>query len=298
MLKIRHESILREDMTTITTPLRYPGGKARALGKILPLIPKGFSEYREPFLGGGSVFIAFKQRNPNLLCRINDLNRDVYCFWSTLKESPNELIDAITQIKKSCKDGKSLHSKLACSETSGVFGRALRFYILNRITYSGTVDSGGYSAEAFEKRFTLSKIGALKTLAKLLGDVKITNEGYEHLLSLKGKNVFVFLDPPYWKQRKSPLYGKKGDLNKFFDHKQFAENVRKCKHTWLITCDDSDTIRDLFCFAHIYPWKMKYNGMHKKKAVEGKELFITNYERAKFQIKLTKLEDHTNYAKK
>lgn len=261
-------------MTVITTPLRYPGGKARALGKILPLIPKGFSEYREPFLGGGSVFIAFKQQNPDALCRINDLNRDVYCFWSALKENPGELIDAITQVKKTCKDGKNLYAKLARAKTDGVFGRALRFYVLNRITYSGTVDSGGYSSEAFEKRFTLSKIEMLRPLANLLRNVEITNESYESLLSKEGKNVFIFLDPPYWKARKSKLYGKNGDLSRIFRHKEFAENVKKCKHKWLMTCDDSILMRELFTsFANLQPWEMYYGMNHKQR--KGKELFIT-----------------------
>jgi DNA adenine methylase len=261
-------------MTIITTPLRYPGGKARALGKILPLIPKGFSEYREPFVGGGSVFIAFKQQNPDVVCRINDLNRDVYCFWSALKENPSELIDSITQVKKACKDGKSLYAKLARAKTDGVLGRALRFYILNRITYSGTVDSGGYSSEAFEKRFTLSKIETLRPLANLLKNVEITNESYESLLSKEGKNVFIFMDPPYWKARKSKLYGKNGDLSKIFKHREFAENVKKCEHKWLITCDDSILIRELFTsFADVQPWEMQYGMNHKQ--IKGKELFIT-----------------------
>lgn len=284
MLKNGQKAILRNDMTIITSPLRYPGGKARALRKILPLIPKGFSEYREPFLGGGSVFIAFKQQNPDTVCRINDLNRDVYCFWSTMKNNPNELTDAITHIRKSCKDGKSLYAKLARAKTSGVFARGLRFYILNRITYSGTVDSGGYSSESFEKRFTTSKIETLRPLANLLKNVEITNETYECLLFKKGKNVFVFLDPPYWKARKSQLYGKNGDLNKFFDHKKFAESVRKCEHKWLITCDDSILIKNLFSFAHIYRWEMRY-GMNKKQ-IKGKELFITNCEPQHIQMKL------------
>lgn len=285
MLKNRQKAILRNDMTIITSPLRYPGGKAKALRKILPLIPEGFSEYREPFLGGGSVFIAFKQQNPNTLCRINDLNRDVYCFWRAMKENPNELIDAITQIKKVSRDGKSLHVKLARAKTSGVFGRGLRFYILNRITYSGTVDSGGYSSEAFEKRFTLSKIEKLRPLANLLRKVEITNESYESLLSKKGKNVFIFLDPPYWKSRNSRLYGRNGNLSRIFDHRQFAENVKKCEHKWLITCDDSTLIRELFSFACIYPWEMRY-GMNKKQ-IKGKELFITNCEPQHVQMKLT-----------
>lgn len=266
-------------MTVVTSPLRYPGGKARALKTILPLIPTDCSEYREPFLGGASVFIAFKQENPNVVCKINDLNTDVYCFWKTLKEKPSNLVGAIRRIKKDCTDGANLYSKLANSNPSGIFGRALRFYILNRITYSGTVDSGGYSAESFEKRFTSSKIEALSTLSNLLKNVKITNESYEQTLFEKGEGVFIFLDPPYWTARNFPLYGKNGNLNKFFDHEQFAENVKKCKHKWLITCDDSDLMRSLFSFAsYVYPWKMKYNGMHKKKAIEGKELVITNYE--------------------
>jgi len=248
----------------------------------MPLIPKGFSEYREPFLGGGSVFIAFKQQNPNVLCRINDLNRDIYSFWKAMKKNPDELIDAITQIKKVCKNGRSLYAKLARAKTRGVFGRALRFYILNRITFSGTVDSGGYSSEAFEKRFTLSKIEALRPFASLLKNVKITNESYESLLSKKGKNVFIFLDPPYWKTRNSRLYGKNGNLSKIFKHKEFAENVRKCKHKWLITSDDSSLMRELFTpFAKVVkPWEMRYGMNHKQ--IKGKELFITNCEPQQF----------------
>jgi DNA adenine methylase len=189
------------------------------------------------------------------------------------------LIDSITQIRKIWKDGRNLYSRLASSRPSGVFGRALRFYILNRITYSGIADSGGYSAESFERRFTKSKIDALLFLSKLLNNVEITDESYERLLLKKGKDVFIFLDPPYWKARSFSLYGKNGLMNRFFDHRKFAENVRKCKHKWLITCDDAPEMRDLFSFApHIYSWKMMYSGLHKKKAIQGKELFITNYE--------------------
>jgi len=266
-------------MTIVTSPLRYPGGKSKALKKILPLIPNGFSEYREPFLGGGSVFVTLKQQNPELLCRISDLNRDVSSFWITLKEHPETLIKAIKEIKNITKDGRSLHTKLAKAKPKGIFGRALRFYVLNRITYSGTVDSGGYSSESFHKRFTHSRIESLQSLASILTNVKITNESYEQLLFENGKDVFIFLDPPYWKPRKSPLYGKRGNLNKFFDHKQFAKKIKKCKHKWLITCDDSDLIRRLFSSPDIYmyPWEMLYNGLNKKKAITGKELFITNY---------------------
>jgi len=217
-------------MAIVKSPLRYPGGKTKAIKKILPFIPSTFSEYREPFVGGGSVFLTVKHNNPDAICKLNDLNSDVYCFWIALKENPDYLISAISTIKSSFEDGRALHLRLKKSQPSGIFGRALRYYLLNRITYSGTVDSGGYSRESFEKRFTLSKINCLHALADLLRNVTITNESYEELLFRPGKDVFIFLDPPYWSARKSPLYGKRGDLNKFFDHKTFAEKMRKCAH--------------------------------------------------------------------
>jgi len=48
----------------IKSPLRYPGGKSKAIKQISKLIPS-FDEFREPFIGGGSVFIYLKQRYPD-----------------------------------------------------------------------------------------------------------------------------------------------------------------------------------------------------------------------------------------
>ena len=44
-------------MKSLKTPLRYPGGKSRAVTKMEQYFPdlREYIEYREPFLGGGSV---------------------------------------------------------------------------------------------------------------------------------------------------------------------------------------------------------------------------------------------------
>ena len=41
----------------LKTPLRYPGGKSRAVKKMAHYFPdfNDYKEFREPFLGGGSV---------------------------------------------------------------------------------------------------------------------------------------------------------------------------------------------------------------------------------------------------
>ena len=63
----------KKTMPRIRSPLRYPGGKTRAIKMINPLIPS-YREFREPFVGGGSVFIDSLQENPSARYWINELN--------------------------------------------------------------------------------------------------------------------------------------------------------------------------------------------------------------------------------
>ena len=62
------------------TPLRYPGGKSRALSKLFQFVPdlSKYTEYREPFLGGGSVALEVTKRYPHLKIWVNDLYEPLY----------------------------------------------------------------------------------------------------------------------------------------------------------------------------------------------------------------------------
>lgn len=263
-------------------PLRYPGGKSKALDQILPHIPLNIGEYREPFVGGGSVFLAVKQLFGNRIKRywINDLNFDLCCFWSYAKTEIKSLADEVERIKQKYTDGRELFNYFTREELKlSDFERAVRFFVLNRITFSGTVDSGGYSQQAFERRFTDSSIDRLRNLSVYLSSVHITNGNYENLLFQDGENVFIFLDPPYLSATRSKLYGLKGNLHTAFDHQRFARNMRKCPHKWLITYDDCQEIRELFSFANITEWTLQYgmNNYKQKCAARGQELLIQNY---------------------
>ena len=267
----------------IKSPLRYPGGKSRAIKSIAECLPKKFSEFREPFVGGGSVFIYLKQKFPHLQIAINDLNPELYLFWHFVKSDLSKLVSEVWQIKKTSQDGKLLFAKLAHVDVNTLsdLERAVRFFVLNRITFSGTIESGGFSLESFHKRFTNSSIDRLEKLEHILTqDVKITNLDYSHLINEPGKDVFIFLDPPYVKAEKSKLYGKKGDLHIGFDHQRLAEILKQCPHNWLITYDDCPEIRENFQWANIIEWELQYgmNNYKQKKAEKGKELFISNYE--------------------
>ena len=263
----------------IKSPLRYPGGKSKALAQIMPLIPH-FEEFREPFVGGGSVFLALKQQFPDKAFWINDLYFELYMFWEYAQKNLSSLVEQVKTWKKTFHDGKTLYRFLLDNrdDFEGL-NIASAFFVFNRITFSGTTEAGGYSEQAFQKRFTPSSIERLEQLEEVLDDIKITCEDYQSVIEKPGDNVFIFLDPPYYSTSKSALYGKSGKLHKGFDHERLAETLKNSPHQWLITYDNSDYIKELYHFANIKEWNLTY-GMRNQtehSTQKGTEFFISNF---------------------
>lgn len=263
----------------IKSPLRYPGGKSRAIKFITPLIPD-FGEFREPFIGGGSLFIYLKQKYFNKKYWINDIYKNLFHFWQQTQQNSTELINKIQNFKNSTFSGKELYQYLSHNiENFDEINKASAFFVFNRITFSGTTESGGFSNSAFEKRFTQSSIERVKLLASILSNTKITNMDYQQVVEQEGENVFIFLDPPYYSATSSALYGKNGNLHKNFNHERFASILKNNKHKWLITYDNSNYIKKLFSFANIKEWNLTYGmrNVNKNSDQNGKELLISNY---------------------
>ncbi len=264
----------------IKSPLRYPGGKSRAVDRIAAMIPP-FDEFREPFVGGGSLFIHTRQRFPDKRYWINDLYEELYLFWRESRDGLSGMVDFVRNLYDRFTDGKELYAYLNENfDNYTESERAAAFFVYNRITFSGTTLSGGYSNQAFDKRFTLSSIERLAQLDEVMRGVVVTNDDYAKVVNADGDNVFIFLDPPYYSAEKSALYGRKGNLHKGFDHRRFAETMRQCSHRWLITYDDCEYIRELFDFAHIYSWEQSYGmkNVAEQPSQNGQELFICNYD--------------------
>lgn len=273
----------------IKSPLRYPGGKSKVVKYIVEHIKKDFEEFREPFVGGGSVFFYLKQKYPEKKFWINDIYENLFLFYKMMRDYPEEVIKKVLDFKRNFNDGKKLYEFLILNEEKfNEIEKAASFFVLNRITFSGTTLSGGYSKQAFEKRFTDSSIERLKKIIPLLKNVNITNYDYTNLLFYKGENVFIFLDPPYYKAQKSALYGKNGNLHKGFDYVRLAKSLENTSHYWLMTIDNSDYIKELFSFAYIKEWNITYGMRNIGKNVNQKEteLFISNYNLNKIEKNL------------
>ena len=89
-------------MTSLKTALRYPGGKSRAISKISQFFPdlSKYQEYREPFLGGGSVALFVTQQYPDINIWVNDLYEPLANFWKQLRDNGDEIKKYLTNIKQ------------------------------------------------------------------------------------------------------------------------------------------------------------------------------------------------------
>ena len=276
-----------KSLKSYKTPLRYPGGKSRALSKLFQFIPdlKDYTEFREPFLGGGSVAIEIGKRYPHIDIWVNDLYEPLYNFWKVLQSDGQKLRDILIQLKQRHSDPSSakqlfLDAKDYLAKPVGNrIDRAVSFYVVNKCSFSGLTESSAFSKQASESNFSVNGIEKLPEYSLMIKKWKITNLSYEHMLSDE-EETYIYLDPPY--EIKSNLYGRKGDMHKGFDHDEFATICDKSTSPILISYNSSQLIRDRFDewtvaeFAHTYT--MRSTGCYNKEQASRKELVLMNYE--------------------
>ncbi len=273
---------------SLKTCLRYPGGKSRACTKLDRFIPNlsSYTQYREPFLGGGSVALYLTKKYPDLNIWVNDLYEHLYNFWVQLKDNGIEMRNELSQLKQRYPDPVSARNLfqqakeyLNEKDNEPVLS-AVSFYVVNKCSFSGLTESSSFSAAASESNFSMRGIEKLPEYSKLIKNWKITNLSYEEMLD-GDSNIFVYLDPPY--DIKDNLYGKKGSMHKGFDHDKFASdcNVNK-EQPMLISYNSDQLVRDRFVdwtaaeFSHTYT--MRSVGSYNKDQHDRKELVLLNYE--------------------
>ena len=277
-------------LKSLKTPLRYPGGKSRAISKLLQFLPdlSQVKEYREPFLGGGSVALEITKRYPKIEIWANDLYWPLYNFWCELQHSGHQLQGEIKGLKTvHCNQDSA---RCLFQEMKGVindeeksnFDRAIAFYIVNKCSFSGLTESSSFSPQASDSNFSLNGIERLHEYSDLIQNWTITNLSYERMLTddWDNRGIFTYMDPPY--DIKDNLYGKKGGMHKGFDHDMFAEECDKYTSPMLISYNSDQIVKDRFKewtvgeFAHTYT--MRSVGCYNTDQAKRKELVLTNYE--------------------
>ena len=273
-------------MKSLKTPLRYPGGKSRACTKMDPYFPdlRNYTQFREPFLGGGSVAIHITKKYPSLDIWVNDLYEPLVNFWQQLQMFGYDLKSELVDLKSANNTPDKareifLQAKGQINDkTVSNFDRAVAFYVVNKCSFSGLTESSSFSEQASNNNFSLRGIQKLPEYSALIANWRITNYSYDYLMD-GSKSVFMYLDPPY--DIKDNLYGNKGSMHKGFDHDKFAADCDACSMDQLVSYNSDQLVKDRFKNWNAAEFDLTYTmrsvGEYMREQKSRKELLLFNY---------------------
>jgi site-specific DNA-adenine methylase len=275
-------------MKALKTPLRWPGGKSRACIKMDPYFPdlRNYNEFREPFLGGGSVAIHVTKKYPDLKIWVNDLYEPLVNFWQQLQMFGDDLKDKLLDLKsKNNTPDKArelfLKSKnYVNDQTLSNLDRAASFYVVNKCSFSGLTEISSFSQQASTGNFSVRGIEKLPEYSKLIVNWRITNYSYDYLLD-GDTTAFVYLDPPY--DIKDNLYGRKGSMHKGFDHDKFAADCNANNMDMLVSYNTDQLVKNRFlggkwnAAEFDLTYTMRSVGEYMREQKQRKELLLFNY---------------------
>lgn len=250
------------------SPLRYPGGKTRALAILEHCRTTeypGRTFLLSPFLGGGSFELACADRGMQVYA--NDLFLPLYTFWKVLQENAQGLHDAVMRSLPVSKE-TFVRLRQTIHELRDPLEMASAYFQVNRCSFSGATFCGGFSAQAAETRCNPSAVQRL--LAVDLSRVHLSQKDAVAFLQdhPETPETLVYADPPYYIT--NYVYGKDGDLHQAFDHVAFAECL-KARRDWILSYNDCPFIRELYAGCRFREVQWSY-GMNASKA--SSELLI------------------------
>jgi DNA adenine methylase len=229
-----HGEFIRTPKNYPRSPLRYPGGKNRAIKSIFSCIPENETDLCSPFLGGASLELVC---TATMKIHGSDVFEPLIAFWKTLLVNPEALARKVEKYYPLSKS-KFYSLQKRYMTLDGEIERAAAFYVLNRSSFSGTTLSGGMSPG--HPRFTESSIQRLRDFH--VNNFEVECADFRDVIPAH-KDSFLYLDPPYLNGQS--LYGLRGDTHKDFDHKALAGLLLK-RDRWIMSYNDCEEIRKVY----------------------------------------------------
>ena len=119
--------------------LKWVGGKRQLLPEIRKYIPKKFTTYYEPFVGGGAVLFDIQPQK----AIINDVNSELINLYQVVKDDVEALIEDLAKHKN---EADYFYEVRAWDREPAIYNkltnieRASRIHYLNKTCYNGLLE--------------------------------------------------------------------------------------------------------------------------------------------------------------
>ncbi len=177
--------------------LKWAGGKSGLLPQLLPLFPKNFDRYFEPFFGGGAVFFSLGFAGESYL---NDLNAELIGLYETVRDFPVQLMQELDLLAQ--RYSEEFYYQMREQNPKSKILRAARTIFLNKSGFNGLYrqNSKGSFNVPFGKRENCPSFYDRENLLKAscsLQHANLQSLDFEAVLDQAGRGDFVYCDPPY-----------------------------------------------------------------------------------------------------
>jgi len=235
-IEIVYDNKLVKDVPTkkihIPKPiLKWVGGKTQIIDKLIADFPVEINNYREAFLGGGSVLLTLLSYVKSGIIKIHgniyayDLNEPLIYIYKNIQTHHTELYDILQTIItdfNECGNGeinrtpanieeakmakenyyywiRSEYNKLCLNDKKGILGSAM-FIFLNKTCFRGVFRVGPKGFNVPYGHYTNPEIinkEHLEEISNLIQNVVFECCDFNTSLKNVDQNDFVYLDPPY-----------------------------------------------------------------------------------------------------
>ena len=257
--------------------LRWAGGKTRFVHEIisrLPTLPPD-ATYFEPFLGAGSVFLAYAPPRAVL----SDLNPDLIRAFTSVRECPEEVVKKLYAFRHRDSDANYYRVRTRFNNGGDECLQAARFIYLNQTSFNGIYrvnNQGLYNVPyGYKLEPNIPGKKELAAASQLLKGADIKLADFKQVLTDAKRGDVIYLDPPY-----PPLNG-----TSFFTHytkERFADedqievartanSLRERGCSVVITNADTTLIRELYAtwtMSEITRPRWVTSSCHKHRVVE------------------------------
>ena len=237
------------------SPLRYPGGKTKAIGLITDYLPEEMpKKILSPFIGGASLEIAWAN---NL-----DVDEVVGCdifhplvnFWQVLLSDPGSLADELAKFKPDADSYKVYKEVLRAwyedpkNNKLSDIEAAAHYYYKMQLSYGPMFlgwTSPGKPTKQEEYNRLLDRIRSFSCPKLTVKQMSFEDSITEH------EDHFVYADPPYLLGYDSEVFkaiypNQGGSCHKGFNHELFRDLMNQRQGNFIISYNNCGTIRDWF----------------------------------------------------
>ncbi len=264
---------------------RYTGGMTQRIKYYVKHLPDEITEYREPFVGGGSVTAKVTAtREPIDKIWINDLSPVVYSMYAAVVWHTEAIKQAVHDYTPSKAEHRRKVIKLRAMRQTPTTDAEIVQTALDKLVVQ-TLSFGGFGEETlslssnFAQHWNPTNLcDRINYFAVILRKARITDYDFTKLFEADGRST-VFCDSPYWTTGTGETLQRRKQTAKSmyrfsfsdFDHLRLADRVRWCDHHVVMSYDNSEFIRDLYSsFAQVTVQPVYYAGRQR----EATELLI------------------------